>query len=117
MIQKFLFVLVALCIAGIAAVTLAKVGWRPHLFHYPALDRIFAFAVLGVLLGLALPRHLPAVLWLLIAGAVGLELLQFVRADRDPRFFDAIAKIIGAVAGVGVAWALAEFLRRRADAR
>ncbi|MDB5501298.1 MAG: hypothetical protein JWR89_1200 [Tardiphaga sp.] len=113
MVQKLLIALVCICIAGIAAVTLAQVGLRPHLFSYPSLDRVFAFAVLGLLLGLALPRRLPMVLAVLIAGAIALELLQFVRADRDPRFFDAIAKIVGAVAGVGVAWGLAEIMRRR----
>jgi hypothetical protein len=113
MTQKLLIALVCLCIAGIGIVTLATVGLRPHLFPYPSLDRVFAFAVLGVLLGLAFPRHLQVVLLWLIAAAIALELLQFVRPDRDPRFFDAIAKIVGAVAGVGAAWMLANMVRRQ----
>jgi hypothetical protein len=67
----------------------------------------------GHLLGLAFPRHLQVVLLWLIAAAIALELLQFVRPDRDPRFFDAIAKIVGAVAGVGAAWMLANMVRRQ----
>jgi VanZ family protein len=39
----------------------------------------------------------------MIAAAIGLEILQLVFPTRDPRFFDAIAKVIGCVVGVALA--------------
>jgi len=101
--QKLLFVLVLMCAAAIALLTLASVELRPHLFAHPSEDRIFAFAVLGALLAFALPRHMIGVLvWLMIV-AVATEALQSYRPGRDPRLPDAAAKIFGAVLGVALA--------------
>jgi membrane associated rhomboid family serine protease len=80
--------------------TLGPVGWRPHLFANPDLERCAAFAVLGFAAKLALPRKdhltLPAVLLL----AIGLEAAQQLIPGRDARLQDGLVKAFGALAGV-----------------
>lgn len=73
---------------------------RPHLFPYPSIDRVCAFATVGVLFGMAFPRQIGFVLIFVIFLALGSEALQVLRPGRDPRILDAIAKVLGCVLGV-----------------
>lgn len=91
------------CVLAVAFVTFANADMRPHLFERSSLDRMFAFAVAGLLFGIGYPRHIGRVLFILTVGAVGSEALQFLWPTRDPRLIDAVAKTCGAVVGTGAA--------------
>jgi VanZ family protein len=97
------------CFALIGFLTLGPAHFRPHIFHSTGLDRAAGFAVLGLLLGIAYPRHLLAVSVLVIGGAVVLEALQFLRPDRDARLIDLIAKAAGGALGIAAAAAVCRF--------
>ncbi|QDM18923.1 VanZ family protein [Tardiphaga sp. vice352] len=90
-------------LASIVFVTLSPIGWRPH-FEAVSLERAGAFAVVGLLFGLAYPDRLWRVLSLMAAAALLLEALQHLTPDRHGRLSDAVVKILGAITGVGIAW-------------
>ena len=67
---------------------------------FTALERFGAYAVLGFLFYLAYPRHLTLVCIMVFGSAVTLEFLQNFVPDRDPRFVDAMEKLLGGTAGI-----------------
>jgi len=85
---------------AICFVTLSPVALRPHIFASSALDRFAAFAALGFLLQAAYPRRPLLVLAVVLGGAAGLELLQFITPDRDARLIDFVAKTVGGLIGI-----------------
>lgn len=80
--------------------TLGPVGWRPHLFGNPDLERVGAFAALGFAAKLAFPRKDPLTLPALLLLAIGLEAAQRLVPGRDARLQDGVVKAFGALAGV-----------------
>ena len=100
------------CFALIGFLTLGPAHFRPHIFLSTGLDRAAGFAVLGLLLGIAYPRHLFAVSVLVIGGAAVLEAMQFLRPDRDARLIDLIAKAAGGTLGIATAAAVTRLRRR-----
>lgn len=101
-----------LVLAAIIFVTVSPIGWRPELGFGPTVDRFVGFLALGLVFGIGYGRRWPIVLMLLVVAAFGIEALQFLTPDRDPRLLDAIVKSIGAVAGIGVARLPVILLRR-----
>jgi VanZ family protein len=87
-----------LCFAAYA--TLSPLSDRPTLPFSPKLAHLAAFTVLGVLFCLSYPRHIPAVLIIVLGSAALLEVLQLLTPDRHARAFDALQKIAGGCAGV-----------------
>ncbi len=91
------------CFALIGFLTLGPAHFRPHVFHSTGLDRAAGYAVLGLLLGIAYPRHLLLISVLVIGGAAVLEAMQFLRPDRDARLIDLLAKVAGGALGIAAA--------------
>jgi apolipoprotein N-acyltransferase len=90
-------------LAFIVFVTLSPIDLRPHVENV-SVERFGAFAVAGLLFGLAYPRRLWVVLFLVVGTAVVLEALQHLTPDRHGHVSDAIVKFVGGMAGVGTAW-------------
>lgn len=90
-------------LASIVFVTLSPIGWRPH-FEAVRIERAGAFAVVGLLFGLAYPRRLWLVLSVMVGAALLLEALQHLTPDRHGRLSDAVVKIVGAFVGIGISW-------------
>jgi hypothetical protein len=96
---------------GIAFSTLSPIALRPHIGG-PNYERLFAFALIGGLFGLAYPRHLLRVAIIVVGVAVGLEILQMIIPGRHAMMFDAVVKSCGGIAGVVAAAILNRLLRR-----
>ena len=96
--KRFLTAALVLSMAVIV-MTLGPLSDRPGIGH-PQLERFAAYFVLGATWALAFPRRMLTVGIVIAAAAAGLELAQFLAPDRDPRFVDAMAKIVGDVTGV-----------------
>jgi VanZ family protein len=90
------------CLAFIIYATLSSIDARPVIAggYFTILERFGAYAVLGFLFHLAYPRHLTFVCIMVFGGAVVLELLQNFVPDRDPRFLDAVEKLLGGTVGL-----------------
>ena len=95
---------------GIVFSTLSPIGLRPHVGG-PNYERLFAFALIGALFGLAYPKHLVRITIIVVGFALGLEILQMIIPGRHGRMFDAVVKSCGAMAGVSVAAMLNRLLR------
>ncbi|MBN4097290.1 MULTISPECIES: hypothetical protein [unclassified Methylobacterium] len=87
----------------IAAITLVPIGLRPVVTANPSYERVAAYALAGLLMTVAYPRHW---LWILAGSVVlagGLEAGQTLTATRHGRFDDflikAAAGLVGALAG------------------
>ena len=102
MLQKLITVAAWACLAFIIFATLSSIQERPVIAggHFAAVERFSAYALLGLLLLLAHPRHLVLVCLTVFGGAITLELLQYVTADRHARILDAVEKLLGGTAGL-----------------
>ncbi|MEE7464141.1 hypothetical protein MFUR16E_24515 [Methylobacterium fujisawaense] len=90
-------------VALIAAVTLVPIGLRPVVTANPGYERVAAYALAGLLMTVAYPRHW---FWILAGSVVlagGLEAGQTLTGTRHGRFDDflikAAAGLVGALAG------------------
>jgi len=101
MSRKFILVVAWASLAFIVFATLSPIGLRPHLASV-SLERFGAFALAGVLFGLAYPSRFWLVLAMVLGAAVGLELLQFMTPDRHGEVRDAMVKVAGGAFGVGL---------------
>ena len=111
MFRKIITVLAWATLLAIAFATLSPIGLRPHVGDVSG-ERFLAFAVVGLLFGMAYPRHLVVVSLLVGGVAVGLEVLQHLTPDRHGRLPDALVKLAGALAGSGLAYVLSGMMRR-----
>jgi VanZ family protein len=75
-------------------------------------ERFSAYGLLGFLLSFLLPGRLKLASAFVIAVAVGLEVLQALTPDRDPRFIDVLQKAAGGTVGVHLAQTILAFLPR-----
>lgn len=98
---------------AIAAATLSPIGLRPRLDVPVDLERMAAFALVGLLFALAYPRKIWMAAAIVAIGVVGLEWLQHIRPDRHGRAADALVKAAGAFAGLGMGWVIDWFTPRR----
>lgn len=99
-------------LAFVAVVTLSPIGMRPVLMP-PGYEHFLAFAVIGLLFGLAYPRHWLLIGLAVIGSAIGLELLQLVAPGRHGRLLDLMQKIAGGVCGLTLATLITARLPRR----
>ena len=103
-------------IAVIAYATLSRVGMvysmyeriaplvnRPSISSYVHFEHLLAFAVAGLLFGLAYPRSTILVCCIVFGTAALLEILQTLTPDRHGTVFDALEKMAGGAAGILVA--------------
>ncbi|MDB5565420.1 MAG: hypothetical protein JWP84_1986 [Tardiphaga sp.] len=89
-------------LAFIVYATLSPLGLRPHLGSGVGAERFGAFAVVGLLFGLAYPKRLWLVLAIVLGTAVLLETLQYLTPDRHGRVADALVKLAGGAVGAGL---------------
>lgn len=83
----------------IAYLTMVPIGMRPYTGSV-RLEHFLAFATLGLLFGLAYPRHILLVTVLVLGSCVALEFLQFITPDRHGRLIDAAIKAVGGTGGI-----------------
>lgn len=108
----------SICIALIAYATLARMAGRPALMgHREAywvvvIERFSAYGLLGFLLSFLLPGRFALACSLVIAVAMGLEVMQAFTPDRDPGFLDVLQKAAGGTVGVMLAQMILAFLPR-----
>ncbi|MDK1383825.1 VanZ family protein [Sinorhizobium sp. 8-89] len=98
-----------LLFAVIAYSTLSPIGMRPHIGTWAHVERFGAFGLLGLLFAGAYPARLPLVVAIVLATAVGFELLQMLSMDRHARWEDFAVKLAGGGCGV----AAGRFMARR----
>lgn len=89
---------------GLVVVTIEPLQFRPISALPVQLERSLAVGIIGFVFALAYPRHLIAVALVVLGATVLLELLQLVTPTRHGRFPDAVAKLIGGVAGLAVGY-------------
>ena len=106
------WLLAALLISLLAtAASICPLGWRPHLWRDPDLERFWAFLVLGLTAKLAAPRRHLSILACVVLMAVGTEAAQLLVASRHARVSDGIVKAVGAVSGVHIGYAFFKLRR------
>ena len=116
--RNHLIAAAAICLALIIYATLARLAGRPALMGHAeaywivVIERFSAYGLLGFLLSFLLPGRLRIACAFVIAVAVGLELLQALVPDRDPRFIDVLQKAAGGTVGVILAQTILAFLPR-----
>ncbi|TPW31327.1 VanZ family protein [Pararhizobium mangrovi] len=102
--KKFVRLLAVVSVLVLVAATVSPISLRPSLGFGADVDRAFGFFVAGLVTALVTPRRSwSLVAAAFVAGAVGLELLQFVAIGRHPRLHDAAIKACAGVLGVGIA--------------
>jgi VanZ family protein len=93
--------------------TLSPLQQRPGFPAPASFEHIAAFAVVGVLFGLAYPRHLILISMLVLGSVLALEMAQLMTPDRHARVHDAIEKITGGIVGIAAGRAIL-YLRQAA---
>jgi hypothetical protein len=89
---------------------------RPVVTRNADLERFAAFAMLGLLFGLAYPHRRIADLSFVVSAAGVLEILQLITRDRHGHLLDAVTKAVGGTSGIGlsiVILAVAEYYQLR----
>jgi hypothetical protein len=102
-------------LAFVVFATVSPIEMRPHDFLPVNVDRAGAFAVMAFLFVIAYPRHWKLCALLLLLGAGGIELLQFISPSRHANPNDALIKAAGAAIGCVAGWGI-NLLRRRTTA-
>ena len=111
MMQRLFQILAWLTLGYIAFVTLSPLGLRPTgIPHHPMYDRLFAYAILGVLFGLAYPHHRRISVCIVIGAAVALEGLQTLTPDRHAQLADLAAKTCGGLFGLLLAEGVRKYI-------
>jgi hypothetical protein len=95
MTRFFCQIIAWLLLAGIIAVTVSPIGWRPDLGDGPNVDRAVGFLVMGFFFGAGYGRHWVTILIAVILGAFAIEALQLLTPDRHARLLDAVVKAVG----------------------
>lgn len=99
-----------------AAATLLPIDLRPVSSYPVSLERVGAYAVLGLLFAVAYPKHRWAILiWMIVVAGL-LEAAQTLTGTRHGRMPDFLVKAAGAVLGVCLA-PIASWLRERGTLR
>jgi len=116
--RNHLIAAAGICLALIVYATLARLAGRPVLIGHSeaywvvVIERFSAYGLLGFLLAFLLPGRLVLACSLVLAVATGLEILQALIPDRDPRFLDILQKAAGGTFGVILAQTILAFLPR-----
>lgn len=111
MFRKIIIILAWSTLLAIAFATLSPIGLRPHVGDVTG-ERFLAFAVVGLLFGVAYARHLWLVALMVGGAAVGLEVLQHLTPDRHGEISDALVKLAGALTGTGLAYVFSGIARK-----
>jgi VanZ family protein len=109
MLQKIVTAAAWLALGFIVFATLSPIQDRPTLSSSASLERVSAFAALGLLFCLVCPRKIVLVCAVVFGCAVLLELAQLLTPDRHGRIQDAIEKLAGGAVGIVAGRALLHF--------
>ena len=101
-------------LAFIAFATLSPLALRPEIGD-ANLERFGAYALAGLLMALAYPRHLILVALFIVGVATVLEVLQLLTPDRHGLFANAAVKAVGGIAGVTAAFIILHVTRANLD--
>ena len=99
-------------LAFIIFVTVSPIDLRPHTMTTVSIDRASAYACAAVLFVLAYPKQWKLAAVLLVFGAMGIELLQYLSPSRHPHLSDATVKSGGAAIGILIGHAINLWRRR-----
>ena len=115
MLHKLIAIAAWATLIFIIFATLSPAHLRPELTATePAtvvvVERVGAFAVLGLLFASGYPRRYGLVCVVVLGSAILLEFLQILVPDRDARMVDTIEKIAGGGTGIFAAQWLLSFL-------
>ena len=116
MVRKLVVLLAWVSLGYIVFVTLSPIGLRPVASHNPAYERLVAYAIVGILFGLAYRGRGFMAPGIVVGAAIALEGLQSLTPDRHGRLVDLLEKISGALLGVLVAIAASRYLVRSSRA-
>jgi hypothetical protein len=114
MFHKFIAAAAWATLGFITFATLSPLALRPEVGN-ANLERFGVYALAGLFLTLAYPRHLILVVSFVVAFAAMLEILQLVTPDRHAQFANALVKATGGVAGVGGGLMVSHFARADPD--
>jgi hypothetical protein len=103
MLHKVLVTAAWVALALIVFVTVSPLETRPVITENPDIERFAAFALVGLLFGLAYPRRLAVDASFLVIVAGVLETLQLMTRDRHGHIADAFVKAAGGAFGVAMA--------------
>ncbi|MGY4502595.1 VanZ family protein [Bradyrhizobium sp. GM24.11] len=98
MLRKLVVLAAWITLGLIVFVTLSPIGLRPETGSVE-LERFGAYGLLGALFVFGYPHHFTRVMTLILAMAIGLELLQHITPDRHGHLADAVEKLVGGFAG------------------
>jgi hypothetical protein len=110
MIRKLLVLLAWVSLGYVMFVTLSPIGLRPIASHNPAYERFVAYAIVGILFGLAYRGRRFMALGIVVGAAIALEGLQYLTPDRHGRLVDLLEKVSGGLLGVLIAIAARRYL-------
>ena len=101
MAQRLIALAAWATLAFICFVTLSPIGLRPGTGSV-GFERFAAYALLGVFLTSAYPKHFGRAATLVVVAALGFEALQHLTPDRHGHFADAVQKAAGGLVGCSV---------------
>jgi VanZ family protein len=116
MLHKLLAAAAWVALALLVFVTISPLQTRPVVTENANIERFAAFAIVGVLFGLAYPRRLVIDASFVVIAAGVLETLQLLTPDRHGHIADALVKAAGGAFGVAMAL-IVLFIARRYQAR
>jgi hypothetical protein len=99
--------------ALIVFLTISPLDMRPVITADPNIERFVAFAIVGLLFGLAYPRRLVVDASFIMIAAGVLEAFQLMTRDRHGHIADAFVKAGGGAFGVATALMILIVLERR----
>jgi hypothetical protein len=113
MLHKLLATAAWTAFALIVFFTISPLSMRPVVAANPDIERFAAFALVGLLFGLAYPRRLGVDASFVIGAAGVLETLQLMIRDRHGHMADALVKAAGGAFGVAMALVILIVAERR----
>jgi hypothetical protein len=113
MLHKLLAAAAWIALALIVFLTVSPLDMRPVVTADPNIERFAAFALVGLLFGLAYPRRLVIDASLVMIAAGVLEAFQLMTRDRHGHIADAFIKAAGGAFGVAMALMILIMLDRR----
>jgi VanZ family protein len=111
--HKLLAIAAWTALALIVFLTLSPLDMRPVVTADPNIERFVAFALVGLLFGLAYPRRLVVDASFVMIAAGVLEAFQLMIRDRHGHIADAFVKAAGGVFGVAMALMILIMLEHR----
>jgi uncharacterized protein YqfA (UPF0365 family) len=111
--HKLLAIAAWTALALIVLLTISPLDLRPVITADPNIERFAAFALVGLLFGLAYPRRLVVDASFVMIAAAALETVQLMTRDRHGHIADAVVKAAGGAFGVALALTILIMLERR----